>query len=104
MPKGIPNKKPAEKQPETISEEKKPVAAKESHEDFTDRYRKASAQRDADIASPKPPAKEETPPLPAGVAYFESPEGYIMTGPSDKSQVWEPRMSKGKGGWSLRQR
>jgi hypothetical protein len=38
--------------------------------------------------------------LQPGQKYFETPEGDIIIGESDKQQIWVRSMNKGQGGWA----
>jgi hypothetical protein len=107
MPRGIPNKKKEEvKEEKPFLHSGKPEGekVKESHDDFTARVRDANAKREADIKTEKVAVKQELAPLPAGLKYFESPEGFTRVGDADKKRLWIPEMNKGRGGWANSQR
>jgi len=44
-------------------------------------------------------AKPALEPLRAGQKYFEAPDGEIVIGEEDKSQLWHRKMNGGRGGW-----
>lgn len=39
-------------------------------------------------------------PIQPGQRLFETPEGEILVGQDDKTQMWSKRMNNGKGGWA----
>lgn len=43
-------------------------------------------------------------PLGPHQAYFESPEGEIITGDANKDQIWSRKTNGGKGGWINKRR
>jgi hypothetical protein len=43
--------------------------------------------------------KEKVEPLQPGQKYFEAPDGTIIVGEADKSEIWYRKLNDGKGGW-----
>lgn len=49
-------------------------------------------------------AKVELPPLGPGLAYFEAPDGTVITGEDSRNEIWYRAGNNGKGMWINKRR